>query len=184
MMKTSKPLPSDQQFPEESTLLKKVDVEGFEGLYQITEAGEVYSLYTDRFLTHKVYPNGYAAVNLYKYGKCHTRYIHRLVATAFVPNPLGLLVVMHKDNDKLNNCVCNLKWGTSVDNAQAAMMDGICNVGKKVLQLSKDGAVLNTYNSMSEAARALGKPSQTGGLSLTCNGLQKTWMGYKWRFEV
>ena len=163
--------------------MRTVDIFGFEGLYQITEAGEVYGLISNKYLVHKVLPNGYAAVNLYKDGKCHTRYIHRLVATAFVPNPLGLPVVMHEDNDKLNYSICNLKWGTSAANIQAAMIDGLCNVGKKVLQLSKDGVVINTYNSMSEAARALGKPTQTGGLSLACNGLQKTWHGYRWRFD-
>lgn len=51
--------------------------------------------------------------------------IHRLVAQTFIPNPDNLPVVLHLDNDKLNNHVSNLKWGTQLENAQQAYNDGL-----------------------------------------------------------
>jgi len=50
--------------------------------------------------------------------------IHRLVAETFIPNPDNLPVVMHKDNDSLNNHVSNLKWGTVSENTKQAYEDG------------------------------------------------------------
>lgn len=44
--------------------------------------------------------------------------VHRLVAEAFVPNPLGMPVVRHLDGDPRNNASCNLAWGTYADNSR------------------------------------------------------------------
>jgi hypothetical protein len=53
--------------------------------------------------------------------------VHRLVAQAFLPNPNNLPVVMHKDNNKYNNHVSNLKWGTYSENTLQACRDGLVN---------------------------------------------------------
>ena len=58
--------------------------------------------------------------------------IHRLVAKTFIPNPDNLPVVMHKDNDKLNNHVSNLKWGTYEENYAQAEKDGLINHKKEI----------------------------------------------------
>ena len=44
-----------------------------------------------------------------------TKRVSRIVATAFLPNPNNLPVVMHKNNNKLDNRVENLQWGTVDD---------------------------------------------------------------------
>jgi hypothetical protein len=51
--------------------------------------------------------------------------IHRLVATAFIPNPNELPLVMHKDNNPHNNHVDNLKWGNTSENTKQAYDDGL-----------------------------------------------------------
>ena len=57
---------------------------------------------------------GYAVIDLYnEKGKRKNYLVHRLVAKAFIPNPLSLPQVNHKDENKLNNHVDNLEWCTA-----------------------------------------------------------------------
>lgn len=66
---------------------------------------------------------------LYRYGKLHNGSIsknvkiHRLVAEAYIPNPNNLPIVMHLDDNPLNNIVSNLKWGTYKENRYLAIVN-------------------------------------------------------------
>lgn len=80
--------------------------------YWIYEDGRVYSEFSHRFLKGSVGKNGYERVRI-----CNKRFLtHRLVASAFIPNPNNLPVVNHKDTNTLNNCVDNLEWVTIEEN--------------------------------------------------------------------
>lgn len=109
------------------------DIRGYEGLYQISNNGEVKSLgrqitlfgkgpksrvmyRKDRILKNGIDNAGYKYVNLAKNGVNKTVSIHRLVAEAFLSNKKGLRDVNHKNGDKLDNRVCNLEWTTHSDN--------------------------------------------------------------------
>lgn len=100
-------------------------VKGYEGLYEVSNLGNVRSL--DRPFKNKqgiaiskgriLTPfyeekKGYYQVRLAKNGKNKTYRIHRLVALAFLENPLDYTDVNHKDEDKTNNNVDNLEWCT------------------------------------------------------------------------
>ena len=61
----------------------------------------------------------------YEDGRRVNKRVHRLVAEAFIPNPNHFPIVTHKDNDKKNNCVENLKWGTIQENTKQAHTDGL-----------------------------------------------------------
>ena len=70
-------------------------------------------------------PNGYLRVYLRcKDGKRRDVYIHRLVATAFIPNPENKPCVNHKDCDRTNNCVLNLEWCTVKENTEYSETHG------------------------------------------------------------
>jgi len=103
------------------------DVNGYEGYYQISNLGNVKGVerlvknpYGDTMRVKKEQilkpkTNGstdHLSVCLCKNGKVHKKYIHRMVAEAFIPNPDNLPEVNHKDENPLNNNVENLEWCT------------------------------------------------------------------------
>ena len=98
------------------------DIEGYEGLYQVSNLGRVKSLNyrgckgNISILKPRLTKKGYETINLCKDGKVKNVRIHRLVAQSFISNPNNLPVVNHKDENKLNNNVDNLEWCTCQDN--------------------------------------------------------------------
>jgi hypothetical protein len=106
------------------------DVNGYEGLYQISNLGNVLSLRREvkqgkygktRVIEEKILKptdngNGYLIVPLRINGKRKNFYIHRLVAEHFVPNCTGGNYVNHKDYDTRNNSSDNLEWCTQRNN--------------------------------------------------------------------
>ena len=100
-------------------------VKDFEGLYEVDEEGHVFSLKNNIEL--KAYNNGYGywKVNLYKNHKCIKKYVHRLVAEAFIPNPDSLKEVNHINCDKRDCCVSNLEWCDRHYNLQHSYKHGL-----------------------------------------------------------
>lgn len=70
-------------------------------------------------------PDGYLQIGFCNNNVCTYRYVHRLVAQAFISNPDNLPCVNHKDGNKENNCVENLEWVTNVQNIQHAIQLGL-----------------------------------------------------------
>lgn len=148
------------------------NIDGREG-YQISTHGRARSFKNNRhgfcdtphILKPDVNSNGYLRVYL---GGDYHPLVDRLVAKAFIPNPHDYPIVRHKDDNRLNNHVDNLEWGTQSDNIRDAIERGrfVSNIAsakeaalimqrKRVIAKSIDGAFSKEYPSMSDAARDL-----------------------------
>ena len=174
------------------------DVVEYEGLYQVSNKGNIHSVERrdsrgnrcgGRTLQPGYDNDGYHQVNLYKNGIAKRKYIHRLVAEAFIPNTNGFPQVNHRDEDKVNNNAENLEWCTSKYNN---------NHGTRIERLSKKVRAVNiktgevvTFNSTREAGR---KGYRSSKVSVACRGVYKTntgkligdgrtYKGHKWSYE-
>lgn len=80
--------------------------------------GRIYSDKTKRFLKPCTSNSGYLMVNLCVSGRSHIKTVHRLIASAFIPNPDNLEFVNHKNEDKRDNRPENLEWVTRSQNVR------------------------------------------------------------------
>lgn len=100
-------------------------VPGYNNRYLISNNGRIISLNIGSEMAQYVQKNGYAAMKLYTHNVKRTFLVHRLVASAFVPNPNGLSEVNHIDGDKLNNSAENLEWVTHSQNMRHSIEAGL-----------------------------------------------------------
>jgi hypothetical protein len=106
------------------------DINGFEGLYQVSNLGNVrrYYAYKKTYRILKpVLRNGYHAVSLSKNDKSKSFRVNRLVAIQHLENPKNYPIVMHLDNDVTNNSIENLQWGNQSMNIKQAVKEGRWN---------------------------------------------------------
>lgn len=96
-------------------LWKKVPIPEYEGLYEVSDEGEVRNLRSGRLLRPKQTKAGYYRVALANHGVVRSVSIHRLVALAFVDNPNGKQTVNHINEIKTDNRAENLEWATSCE---------------------------------------------------------------------
>lgn len=99
-------------------------VPGYEGLYDVSNDGRVWSHVSGKWLKAEHGTDYYYYVNLYKDGKRSHTQVSRMVASAFLPNPENLPIVNHKDESRTNDYVhvwpdgtvskalSNLEWCT------------------------------------------------------------------------
>ena len=97
----------------DSQIFKEID--GYS--YKVNECGVVVSI-GGHIKKTQTKSDGYQYVTLFKDGKGSPKYIHRLVAAAFIPNPEDKPCVNHKDFNRTNNHVSNLEWVTYKENMQ------------------------------------------------------------------
>lgn len=134
------------------------DIEGYEGLYQVSNLGRVHSLYRNIILKGSEDIWGYIKVTLYKDGSPSIKTVHRLVAQAFIPNPENKPEVNHIDEDKTNNNVSNLEWSTRKDNLNHGTRNERISKSNsiQILAINLKTGESKEYYSTKECARQLG----------------------------
>jgi len=173
---------------------------GYEGFYEVSNLGKIRSV--DRIVhcsdgrsftqkgkiikTHlsgpKEYKN-YIYVQLSKNGERKNHSVHRLVATAFIPNPDNLSEINHKDEKGWNNVVENLEWcDRTYQMRYGTIKERVAKkIEKPVLQI-KNGKVIKRFCSVEQAAIETGVNSTN--ISRVCKGgkYRKTAGGFNWEY--
>lgn len=157
------------------------DIEGYEGLYQVSNLGRVKSVKNNIIRKPRI-ASGYFYVNLSKAGKKKTYKIHRLVAQHFIANPNNYPCVNHKDENKLNNFYDNLEWctfkyninyGTSLKRRAEAQT-------RNVFQYNLNGELIKIWHGLKEISKA---GMNISCISQCCNKKIHTSYGSIWRYE-
>lgn len=183
-------------------------IQGFEDKYEVSDKGNVRSLnYRNtgetRILTPISLKKGYLMVGLCRNSKMKWEKVHRLVATAFIPNPEQKPQVNHINGNKADNNVDNLEWATESENQIHAYKTGLkrgsVEHGKllgdsqreSLIKRNKENTkpVIATnvktgekilFESAAEVERVLG--INHASIPRVCNGKQKAAKGYSFQY--
>lgn len=161
------------------------DIDGYKGLYQISNKGHVKSLKwgKERILKPGITSSGYLKVGLCKNGRVNQFQLHRLVAETFIANPHNLPEVNHKDENKKNSCVENLEWMRHMDNLNYGTRNERAAKArsKPILQYSKSGDFIREWKSAAEVERMLGIANSH--IIACCKGKRKSAGGFIWKYK-
>lgn len=134
----------------------------YEGLYAVSNYGRIKCLSNsatrkEKILKPQIQRDGYKRVTLCKKGQKKRVPIHRLVAIAFIPNPLDKEQVNHENGNKLDNNAKNLSWMTRKENIAHAYATGLIKKNNKpVVAINLDTNERLEFKSQTEASRKLG----------------------------
>ena len=186
-------------------------IEGYEGIYQISNKGNVRSVARTcadkngkvkrlRGKAIKPTPNssGYLRVQLRSAGGFTRQFVHRLVAFHFIPNsmPIENTVVNHIDSNFLNNDASNLEWTTYKGNMQHALKKGrlkrteewLANMRKAAVTQSKgvigyDPITGKTFVEFDSIQECGRNGYDPGSVCECCKGRRKTHKGLAWEYR-
>lgn len=172
------------------------DVPGYDGLYQVSNKGQVKSMYfhaqkgkgnnlkdNPKILIPSVDSYGYKIVSLCNGDTKKTVTVHKLVAAAFIPNPDNLPCINHMDENKQNNCVENLEWCTvEYNNSYGTKGERTAQtLKKKVYQYDQEMNLIAVYDGAIDAEKETGV--SRSNICICIKGRAKTAGGFIWKDE-
>lgn len=176
--------------------------------YEISNFGIIRNKETKNFKKQSLKENGYVRLYFYKNGITYMRYVHRLVAEAFIPNLENKPTVNHIDGNKTNNRVDNLEWATYKEQSIHALKKGLRKVGKehplygkklskercdklkkrrkensyifnkKINQYDLQGNYIKTWDCINDAIRYYNNKA----IEFCCRGKRKSASGFQWEY--
>lgn len=151
--------------------------------YSVSDMGRVRNDNTG-YIKVANYCNQYPQISLIKNKRLKSRFIHKLVAEAFLEKPDWAEVLTHIDGDKTNAILTNLKWATRSENCKHAHVIGNNKTaekqGRPVRQFSIDGEFVADYLSIMDAHRKTGVDKDS--IRLTACKKHSQGGGYKWEY--
>lgn len=181
-------------------------VPGYEEIYEVSNFGFIRSV--DRVVITKngkslpikgkvlsPFKNkyGYLRVNLCGTGGAKAKYVHQIVASAFIQNEKNYDFVNHKDENKTNNFVSNLEWCNAYHNANWGSRNSRISSskrnqrGKPISGFNSDGTKVISFVSLSEAGRnGFNKTAIWSAIHNTRQkhgGVKRTYRGLTWRYD-
>lgn len=157
-------------------------VKGYEDTYVVSSTGCVFRIIGSMLRPLRTYQHtrGYLKVDLFSDSHREKKYVHRIVAEAFLEQPDGMNEINHKDENKKNNCVENLEWCDGKYNCNYG--NHRKKLGRSVEQLDEDGEMLKRWDTMAEASEALG--ISRAKICVCCRGEREHCGGYRWRYAT
>lgn len=173
---------------ERMLLMKEIwkPIKGFEGLYQVSNLGNVRSLnYHGTGIVKLLTPTlsvGYYRVTLSKNGIARGFHVHRLVGSAFIPNPHGYDCINHKDESRTNNRVDNLEWCTKAYNNTY----GTCRHRQAITRSTPilqilNGVVVRKWDSIKDVASY---GYNASNVCQCCKNRRGSHKGYEWQYAT
>jgi hypothetical protein len=163
-------------------------IDEFVGIYEVSNIGRIRSLArTDTdgnkrqgLLLHpSLTPKGYLKVSLWTSNNRAERYVHRLVASAFIANHDNKPEVNHKDGDTKNNHHLNLEWVTTSENGKHRARVLKTGILKPVFGVSMKDKSSVQFESLQLAKDAGFTPSL---IDKSIKGIRSHHKGYKWAY--
>ena len=168
------------------------DIKGYEGLYQVSNLGNIKSLNYNHTKKEKILKplkrkDEYLKIRLYKNKKYKTYFIHRLVAEAFIPNLNNYPIINHIDENRSNNYVKNLEWCTQKQNVQHSINTGTRKLMREygrvriVGQYNLNNKLIKIWNALIDIEKELGYNATS--IWHCCNNKTKKSYGFIWKYE-
>lgn len=182
------------------------DIKDFEGLYQVSNLGNIKRLerdiidfrgvkqhFKESILSPSINKYGYLQTTLRKNRTKHTVKVHKLVALMFVDNPNNYVIIDHIDGNKTNNVAKNLRWVTNSENVlnpntYSKFKENVTivrkNEGVCVCKLDDNYKVLEIFNSFEDAAKNVNCSSQLIKNACKQNNKHYKAKGFHWRKKI
>lgn len=154
--------------------------------YFISNYGRVYSTWVERIMEPRKKKTGYLYVGIHK-GEGHkafNRYVHRMVAMMFKPNPNGYKVVMHSPDPDVSNCRAdNVIWGSQKQNVQECIAQGRskCNSswGGDIRAMYVQTGEQHIFTDYSELTKVTGVKRQSAYCAIRDGRTTKGWKFFR-----